>query len=95
MKKLDCMTRRLLLHRVNGCIREDDELSPLLASIAEEAAFQARYRRERVALRARPARPCSRLSGPCPDGGPCRPPLRAYRRAQRRRRRSVSSLSGV
>jgi hypothetical protein len=56
MKKLDCMTRRILLHRVNGCIREDVELSPLLASLAEEAAFQERYRRERVALRARRAR---------------------------------------
>lgn len=56
MKKLDRMTRRILLHRVNGCIREDVELSPLLASLAEEAAFQERYRRERVALRARRAR---------------------------------------
>jgi hypothetical protein len=56
MKKLDCMTRRILLHRVNGCIREDVELSPLLASLAEESAFQERYRRERVALRARRAR---------------------------------------
>ena len=56
MKKLDYMTRRILLHRVNGCIREDVELSPLLASLAEEAAFQERYRRERVALRARRAR---------------------------------------
>ncbi len=56
MKKLDCMTRRILLHRVNGCLREDVELSPLLASLAEEAAFQERYRRERVALRARRAR---------------------------------------
>ena len=56
MKKLDCMTRRILLHRVNGCIREGVELSPLLASLAEEAAFQEQYRRERVALRARRAR---------------------------------------
>ena len=56
MKKLDNMTRRILLHRVNGCIREDVELSPLLASLAEEAAFQEQYRRERVALRARRAR---------------------------------------
>ena len=55
MKKLDCMTRRILLHRVNGCLREDVELSPLLASLAEEAAFQEQYRRERVALRARRA----------------------------------------
>jgi hypothetical protein len=56
MKKLDCMTRRILLHRVNGCIREDVELSPLLASLAEEAAFQERYRREVVARRARLSR---------------------------------------
>lgn len=56
MKKLDYMTRRILLHRVNGCIREDVELSPLLASLVEEAAFQEQYRRERVALRARRAR---------------------------------------
>jgi hypothetical protein len=56
MKKLDCMTRRILLHRVNGCIREDVELSPLLASLVEEAAYQEQYRRERVALRARRAR---------------------------------------
>ena len=53
MKKLDYMTRRILLHRVDGCIREDVGLSPLLASLAEEAAFQEQYRRERVALRAR------------------------------------------
>jgi hypothetical protein len=56
MKKLDCMTRRILLHRVNGCVREDVELSPLLASLAEEAAFQERYRREVVARRARLSR---------------------------------------
>ena len=56
MKKLDYMTRRILLHRVNGCIREDVELSPLLASLVEEAACQEQYRRERVALRARRAR---------------------------------------
>lgn len=56
MKKMDYMTRRILLHRVNGCIREDVELSSLLASLAEEAALQERYRRERVALRARRAR---------------------------------------
>ena len=56
MKKLDYMTRRILLHRVNGCIREDVELSPLLASLVEEAAYQEQYRRERVALRARRAR---------------------------------------
>ena len=56
MKQMDRMTRRILLHRVNGCVREDVELSPLLASLAEEAAFQERYRRERVALRARRAR---------------------------------------
>jgi hypothetical protein len=56
MKKLDHMTRRILLHRVNGCIREDVELSPLLASLVEEAAYQEQYRRERVALRARRAR---------------------------------------
>ena len=53
MKKLDGMTRRILLHRVNGCIREDIELSPLLASLAEEAAFQERCRREWVARQAR------------------------------------------
>ena len=56
MKKLDYMTRRILLHRVDGCIREDVGLSPLLASLVEEAAFQEQYRRERVALRARRAR---------------------------------------
>ena len=56
MKKLDYMTRRILLHRVNGCIREDVELSPLLAALAEEAAFQEEYlcrRREYLAARAR------------------------------------------
>lgn len=56
MKKLDYMTRRILLHRVNGCIREDVELSPLLASLVEEAAYQERYRREVVARRARLSR---------------------------------------
>jgi len=56
MKKLDYMTRCILLHRVNGCICEDVELSPLLASLVEEAAYQEQYRRERVALRARRAR---------------------------------------
>lgn len=56
MKKLDYMTRRILLHRVDGCIREDVELSPLLAALAEEAAFQEEYlcrRREYLAARAR------------------------------------------
>lgn len=56
MKKMDFMTRRILLHRVDGCLREDVELSPLLASLAEEAVFQEQYRRERAALRARRAR---------------------------------------
>lgn len=54
--ELDFMTRRILLHRVDGCLRNDVELSPLLASLAEEAAEQERWHREIVARRARLAR---------------------------------------
>ena len=56
MKKMDFMTRRILLHRVDACVCEDVELSPMLASLMEEAAFQEQYRRERAALRARRSR---------------------------------------
>jgi len=72
MKKLDCMTRRILLHRVNGCLRGRTLNSRLwLASLAEEAAFQEQYRRERVALRARRARTlieAPRTLSPAPGG---------------------------
>ncbi len=50
------MQKRLLLHRARGCVAADETLSPLLADLLAEAAFQEQYRRERVALRARRAR---------------------------------------
>jgi hypothetical protein len=74
MKKLDCMTRRILLHvdralrtRTGGHLQRDLEVCKFTSNKL----------------------PSSRPDLPGPEGGAGPPPLRAYRNAQRRRRRSV------